>query len=276
MSGEGSQIDPGGGAGSAGARGALGTIKDWVTAQIAEALRTHIGRTWLYVNGTAIAARHKIDVQMEGATGEDHPESDLVRAILTGGGGGGSSGLTLLAEFVCVGGEQTVRLPGSGGLAVGYKALLCFAQARAATMNGTNLAIVVRLNGDTTSNYRYVSHAARSNGGHSAEGTTTGFTSLPYAYVSRLAGADAVAGGATTSQLWLPMASRSVFWQPILAHSVLSYWDGIDTQELQSYGHWMSTTVITDVTFLAWNSGSPGLLSGGFAPGSYFSVYGVS
>lgn len=67
------------------ARGALGEVKDWVRAQIAGALRTHIGRTWLFINGTAVAARHKIDVQIAGATGEDHPELDLVRVALTGG-----------------------------------------------------------------------------------------------------------------------------------------------------------------------------------------------
>lgn len=71
---------------TAGARGLGQKIKDWTTAKIKEALDARGGRTSLKVNGAQIAVRQHLDVQMSGATGEDHPELDLTRVILTGGG----------------------------------------------------------------------------------------------------------------------------------------------------------------------------------------------
>ena len=186
--------------------------------------------------------------------------------------GGGS---TLLEEFTCVGGEQTVRLPASGSLMAGFKGLMCLVQARSATINGTTISVSARLNGDSGSNYRQVEQYARSNGSGGSEGTTTGFTSINRAYVSRLTPSNAPAGAACSAVVWLPHASRSSFWQPIMSDAVNSYDDSVDTQLQHTYNHWMSTAVVTDITFLAFNDGSNALLSGGFAVGSYFAVYGV-
>lgn len=84
---QGSQIDPGGGAGIAtGSRGFGQKIKDWTRATIADALAKRDGRTSLKVNGTQIGVRQHLDVQLSGATGEDHPELDLARVVLPASG----------------------------------------------------------------------------------------------------------------------------------------------------------------------------------------------
>ena len=83
------QDDPGiGGTGlSAGARAVAQRIRDWTEGRIAEALRRRDGRTSLKVNNSQIGLRQHLDVQMDGAIGEDHPELDLARVVLPVGSG---------------------------------------------------------------------------------------------------------------------------------------------------------------------------------------------
>jgi hypothetical protein len=84
---EGPLYDPGTGAPATSARRSLGGIKTWVQQQLSEALRTHIGRTWLFVNGDPVAARHKLDIHQTGAATSDLPDQDIVRVLLDAGGG---------------------------------------------------------------------------------------------------------------------------------------------------------------------------------------------
>ena len=89
---QGSQIDPGGAAGLAtGARSFNQRVQDWIRKAVADALAKRDGRTSLKVNGAQIGVRQHLDVQMSGATGEDHPELDLTRMILPAGGGSSAS-----------------------------------------------------------------------------------------------------------------------------------------------------------------------------------------
>lgn len=85
---DGAQYDPGPGGGAAldrASRGLAQKIKDWTDARIAAALASRSGLTSLKINGAQIGLRQHLDVQMTGATGEDHPELDLARVLLPGG-----------------------------------------------------------------------------------------------------------------------------------------------------------------------------------------------
>jgi hypothetical protein len=189
-----------------------------------------------------------------------------------GGGGGGGGGLTLLAEFTCVGGEQTVRLPASGSLTTGFKGLLAFAQARSNTDTTLNGRIVLRLNGDTASHYANAHHLTDSSGTHIAEGNHVG---LSYAPVTHLTSAGRGDGGASGARVHIPFASRSTFWQQILSESADSYNAGDDVELHQYYAEWRQLAAVADLSFLAWDVVANGLLAGGFVAGSYFAVYGI-
>ena len=192
------------------------------------------------------------------------------------GGGGGGGGFTLLAEKLCTGGEQTIRLPASGSLTGTWKELWLTGIYRPASAGGSGNQLGIRLNDDVGSNYIYVEAWDRGSGAGSQEGTSTGFTSDNKFYASGMPSASAPANAPGSFCVRLPMATRSDFWQPIFSQSSYSYFDETNgnVQEQDVRGFWKSLAAITSVTVWA-NTGAGSALSGGLAANSYFALYGV-